>query len=129
MARTDRSLHDTGELYAPSAFTYDADNFLVSAERYPGTATATVRCRVWPKSEVDVPMPQGRSPRDIMDTTDVLVLKNSTDCGAGWYFKLTTSGHPDQGQWFKILGNAQNLTFRAGTRRFLMKKGIAPPRG
>lgn len=128
MVRTDKSLRDTGELYAPAAFTYDADNFLVTAERYPGTATATVACRLWPKTDIDVPEPMGRSPRDIMDTTDILVLKNSETCYAGWYFKLTTSGHPDTGQFYKILGNAQNLTWRAGTRRFLMKKETSPPR-
>lgn len=128
MARTDRSLHDTGELYKPAAFTFDADGMLNSAERFSGTATATVKCRVWPKSDVDVPMPMGRSPRDIMDTTDILVLLNGQECGPEWYFRLTTSGHPESGQWYRVLGNAQALTFRAGTKRYLLKRSIAPPR-
>lgn len=86
-----------------------------------------VKCRIETKKEASVPLPIGRSNYDITDTTDLIHLHMKQEIGDGDYVRLRTPGHPENGTWFEIQGEAQIKAWRSGSQELLLKKATAPP--
>lgn len=96
-----------------------------AAQRSP--SFSGVKCRIETKKEASVPLPIGRSNYDITDTTDLIHLHMKQEIGDGDYVRLRTPGHPENGTWFTIQGEAQIKAWRSGSQELLLKKATAPP--
>ena len=103
----------------------------LATETIPAAAVSPsfsgVRCRIETKKEASVPLPIGRSNYDITDTTDLIHLHMKQEIGDGDYVRLRTPGHPENGTWFTIQGEAQIKAWRSGSQELLLKKATAPP--
>lgn len=84
-------------------------------------------CHLTPSKEIVDPGIVGLEVQDIMDTLDVLRVPIEVRLEAGAYVRLVTPGHPSNGDWYTVQGAAQDMTWRAKTAAYRMKKSTAPP--
>lgn len=127
--RQQRAYTDIVDLYRPNpAFTIGANNVAgdptMPAENTP--TFADVACHWESKPEVAEPRAPGRTNTDNMFTIDVFHFHIDQEVGEGWFIKLKTPDHPEEGSWFVCQGDAQNHMWRAMKKAVHAKKTISP---
>lgn len=124
--RQERFFADTVNIHRRSKGASSSKRLLGTNFTTVPTATG-VRCRIEPSSEASSPLPIGRSNHDIVVTTDNVRFHVDQEVDDGDYVQLLTPGHSEFGTWYVIQGGPEVMNFRAKTKKFLMRRDLAPP--
>jgi hypothetical protein len=105
------------------------DRFIQTAGAVGVTAVRTgIFGRIQSKPESSRPVPGiGRSNQDQMDTMDVLRVHIQEDFTDGSYVQNVTPGHPEEGSWYLIQGDAQILSVHK-TKKYYVARVTKPPK-
>lgn len=131
--RQQRLYTDTVDIFKPEA-TSLVDR-VSSDPRYPATPTvAGVLAYLFTSTEFANPQPHlGRTNEDMMLTLDKLHVEAAVDIDDAFVFQLKTSGHPDEGGYWMVMGNAKVRTTRGrrttNYKEVLCKRMASAPAG
>lgn len=118
---------DLCNIHKPLPWSMDADrgNQVIGVGEFSATPSySCVPCYRQANVELAEPGAVGRHDDDAADSFD---FQSGQEIGSGYALQLTTSGHPDYGMWFKVVGAPQVLNFAgANTVRVLAKRSTRP---
>lgn len=107
---------DRVSIWKPDNVTTSGANKKALDTAYPATATYTnVACYHFSKTEVAQPTFPGRSNQDMIFTLDEFHFDAAQDVDDQYVLKLTTSGHPELGAYYIVMGGPKSRPAR--TRR------------
>jgi hypothetical protein len=105
------------------------DRFIQTAGAVGLTAVRTgIFGRIQSKPETSRPVPgAGRSNQDQTDTMDILRVHIEEDFTDGSYVRNVTPGHPEEGSWYVVQGDAQILSVHK-TKKYFVARVTKPPK-
>lgn len=129
--RQKRLYKDTVNIYKPVTQGYDPVTRAAYDIIYPATPTYSgVKCYVFTARDSSLPQIIGRNPQDNLFTYEEIDFEASQDVDDAYAIVLTTSGHPEQNEWFVAQGGPQSRPTRKGRninlKRILARKSIKP---
>lgn len=129
-ARQTAFYNDTVDVYSrPAPATRGAGSLWIGDLSYSTAAAQTAVPCMWqsePENNRYVP-PAGRAEMDILFTLDRFFFEASVSIEDGDALKVTTSGHPENGRWFQVMGKGRariNRGLRRGNYQMVYAKRV-----